>query len=376
MTQHSKKYVILAGGLTGGPIMPLLAVIKEWQQHDQSVRPVLVDLKKSTSAAIAKEQGMEFRTIVTGKYRRYFSLKNIIAPILFMIGLIQSFLLLRKYKPVAVLGAGGFVQIPLIVIAWILRIPRFIHQQDVTPTLSNQICSMFVNLITTTFEFSVRDFLQGTGLGKTYISTDKVICTGNPLLITGPKPSKAEALHSFHLTKELPVLLVIGGGSGSLAINQLIKTALPKLCEVVQVIHSTGPGKAITSTHPNYHPYSFIDTIEEAYVAADIVLSRAGISTLTYLAHFAKPSIIVPMPESHQELNADLLYQTKSAIVLSQTDLNEEVLIKAIRKLLFDVSLQHELAKNLQSLFPEKAAQKVYSLIDRYLNKHAVSKQS
>ncbi len=358
---------MLAGGLSGGPVTPLIAISQEWQKHDEHIMPVLVDLKKSASAIFAKDRKIQFHSIITGKLRRYWAWQNFFAPILLLIGLIQSILLLKKYKPIAVLGAGGFVQIPLIIAAWILRIPRFIHQQDVKPTLSNQICSMFANLVTTTFEFSIRDFLQGTGLGHKYITTDKVIWTGNPMVIPETKTTKKEALEEFKLHEKLPVLLVMGGGTGSQALNTLIIQSLPELTKVVQVIHSTGRDKHEQRSHDNYRSYSFIENTDAAYKAADIVVSRAGIATLTELAMHKKASIIVPMPDSHQEYNAGLLYQTKSAIVLDQTELTVELLIKTIRKILFDVDFQKQMTDNFQLLFPPHAANKIYKLISDYI---------
>jgi UDP-N-acetylglucosamine--N-acetylmuramyl-(pentapeptide) pyrophosphoryl-undecaprenol N-acetylglucosamine transferase len=368
------KYIILAGGLSGGPVTPLLAVTKEWQKHDPDIEPVLVDIRKSTSAIIAEDRKILFKSIITGKFRRYFAWQNFFAPLLLLIGLVQSFLLLRKFKPVAVLGAGGFVQIPLIIAAWVLRIPRFIHQQDVVPTLSNQLCSMLANLVTTTFEFSIRDFLQGTGLGKKYITTDKVIWTGNPILMTDSEVTKTQAMKEFHLYNDLPVLLVVGGATGSQSLNELIVNSLPELTRVVQVIHNTGPYKYQKIKQSNYQSYPYMENMDVAYKAADVVLSRAGISTLTELALHGKASIIVPMPDTHQEFNADLLYRTKSAIVLDQSELDAELLIKTIRKILFDSNLQKNLQKNFKELFPKNAANKIYHLINNFIKESHVKK--
>ncbi len=368
--QNKNKYVLLAGGLTGGPVIPLLAVVKEWQKHDASIVPVLVDLRKSTSKIIAKDKNILFSSIITGKFRRYFAWQNFFSPFLLVVGLIQSLVLILKYRPVAVIGAGGFVQIPIIFMSWIFRIPRFIHQQDVVPTLSNQICAIFANRVTTTFEFSIRDFLQGTGLGKKYVTTNKVIWTGNPVEQDSKDLSKKEALNNFKLHAHLPVLLVMGGGSGSVALNEIISRSLPQLTKVVQIIHSTGSGKELNISHENYHGYSYIEDVNSALLASDLVLSRAGIGTLTSLAYHKKPSIIVPMPDTHQEYNAGLLYQTKSAIVLDQNDITPDLLIKNIRKILFDIELQKSLSHNLHELFPLHAATKIYRVISDFIDKN------
>ena len=363
MKSKRKKYVLLAGGLTGGPIKPLLAVVNKWRSEEPDITPVIVDIKKSVSLNIAKNEGIEFKRIVAGKLRRYWSIYNLLTPILFVISLIQSFIIIRRYKPVLVMGAGGFVQLPLIVMAWICRIPRMIHQQDVTVSLSNQLAAPFANLITTTFEFSIRDFPQGTGLGNKYINGSKVYWTGNPTDIINDKVSSKDAKSKLSLHNQLPVLFIFGGGSGSQSLNKLITENLKELTKVVQILHITGIGKQKPVVHENYHSFEFADNMGDFYSAADIVIARAGIGTLTELAEFGKPSIIVPLPQTHQEMNAELLFRTKSALVLDQEDLDAKILINAIRKILFDPNYEKQLVHNLRVIFPKHAKEKVVELI-------------
>lgn len=368
--QIKTKYLFIAGGLTGGPVMPLLAVAEEWQRHDKGIIPVIFDLKRSASRVIAQKRKLKFHRIITGKLRRYWTVKNVMMPFFVFIGLAQSFYFMRKYKPVAVLGAGGFVQLPLMFMAWIMRVPCFIHQQDVKATLSNQLCALFARLITTTFEFSIRDFLQGTGLGKKYITSNKVVWTGNPVLADAKPVDPEEARQKFGLSSDLPVLLVLGGASGAKGLNEKIKTALPLLTTVVQVVHSTGPGKGNIPSRHNYHPYEFISDMNSAYSCADVVLARAGIGTLSELAVYKKPSIIVPMPETHQEDNAALVYHASAGIAVAQEDLDAELIIRLIRKIIFSPDLQKKFGDNLSKLFPPKADEKIYHLIHEYISRH------
>lgn len=371
MHESSKKqYVFLAGGLTGGPIMPLLSICETWQIENPKITPVILDVRKSTSRHLAKLKHIPFHSIITGKFRRYWSIKNVFSPILVLIGFIQSIWYLWRYRPIAILGAGGFVQLPLLYTAWIFRIPRFIHQQDVLPSLANQLSAPVANIITTTFESSLRDFLQGTGLGKKFVSTNKVFWTGNPSTPIEKSLDKTKALQIFNLSTDLPVLLVVGGATGSAAINELIISSLDKLTKVVQIIHLTGSRKTVAVNHFNYHPYEFLDNIHEAYAAADVVLGRAGIGTLTDLAKAKKPSIIVPMPETHQEFNAELIYQDHAALVVDQSELDADRLVSLIRQLLFDLEFSQKLVKNMGSLFPKNANQKVFHLYKTYLKDH------
>lgn len=366
------KYVVLAGGLTGGPVAPLLGVVDFWQQKDARIKPVIFDIAPSFGESVAAKRNIEFHKIITGKFRRHRTWINLFIPVLLIIGLIQSLYILRKLRPKIVLGAGGFVQLPVMYAAWILRIPRAIHQQDVLVTLSNRLCAPIANFVSTTFEFSIRDFPQETGLGPKYIKGTKVFWTGNPTMheqVAKSNHKQSEFISKLNLNNELPVLLVFGGGGGAQAINDIVIKALPELTKVVQVVHITGPNKNSAVKSSNYHSMELSSHMPELYNRADLVLARAGINTLTELAEFAKPSIIVPMPNSHQELNAELIYRTKSALVLDQKDLNTEILIKAIRKIMFDSELQKSYVKNLQHLFPKNAVKNIVELIEKTLDK-------
>lgn len=372
MTKGSnKKYIFLAGGLSAGPITPLLAVAEEWQTEDSTITPVVLDVHGSVAENIKHQEGYIFERIITGKLRRYWSVKTLALPILLLCGFVQALWLLRKYQPIAVLGAGGYVQLPVVLGAWLMGIPRFIHQQDVQATLSNSLAAPLANLITVTFEPSIRDFPQGTGLGRKYISANKVIWTGNPRpRVDSKEISKTEALKHFGLHGDLPVLLVIGGGTGAAGLNNLIYNNIGALTKIVQVLHSTGKGKRQISKQANYHPFEYIEDMDEAYTASDIVLSRAGLGALTALAQYRKPAIIIPMPATHQERNAELLFKQKAALVLDQNEITSEKLVKVIRELLFDLKLAEQLGKNLHHLFPLHAAHKVYKEISDYLSEH------
>ncbi|QQS23375.1 glycosyltransferase [bacterium] len=366
------KYIAIAGGLTGGPIAPLLAVTDYWRTKDELITPVIFDVRNSFGKTVAQRRNIRFYSITTGKLRRYWTIKNFLAPFLLLIGLIQSLYYLSKLRPRLVLGAGGFAQLPVMYAAWILRIPRVIHQQDVSVTLSNRLCTPIANLITTTFEGSIRDFPQGSGLGKKYIQGTKVYWTGNPASLPD-KHSKFPA--DIKLNGELPVLLVFGGASGAAALNKIIADAVPTLSRVVEIIHITGPGKNLFKPAKNYHPIEILTSMKPVYEAVDVVLGRAGINTLTELAEFGKPGIIVPMPDTHQEVNAELIFRSGSAMVLDQNSLNGDLLVKAIRKIIFEPDRQKKYVTNLRKLFKSNAAREIVSLIEHTVL-HKSSKQN
>lgn len=378
------KYVIFVGGETGGPISPLLALAKTWQNQDSAFTPIFVDVKKSVAARIVPKKGFQFKTILAGKFRRYWTIKNVLSPIQILIGFIQSLILLTKYKPEVVVGAGGYVQIPLVLAAFVLRIPRLIHQQDIVPTMSNKLVAPFANRITTTFEKSVKDFPQGLGLVKNYAKYNKVVWTGNPSYFSDPNyvlPTKKEAQKLFKLQADWPTVLVNGGGSGAKGLNEALIHNLPELLKIAQVVHSTGPGKSIKppsdnpAVHDRYHQFEYIENMDAALVAADVVISRAGIGAITELSGTKKVSIIIPMPNSHQEWNAKFLYDHDAAIVVDQLDITPELFAKIVRKVLFDLALQRKIQDGISKIMPSSANEKVLKVIQSLINEiHSTDK--
>lgn len=373
MKSNNKKVVVFAGGETAGPIMPLLAIAKTWQEQEPDLVPIFVDRKVSVAAHLVRQRGFEFCAITAGKLRRYWSWKNFISPLLILFGVAQSLYLLVRVKPILVMGAGGYVQVPVIFAAWLMRIPRIIHQQDVIPSFSNRLMAIFANRITTTFEKSTKDFPEGTGLEKKLDSKSKIFWTGNPCELDAKflqtEAARQEARKLFKLDPDWPTVLVIGGGSGARGLNQLVAHSLPELLKSAQVIHATGVGRKVkpASDHPEihdrYHQYEFIDRRDLAYAIANVVISRAGVGSLTDLSKLSKISIVVPMPNSHQEWNAHYLYQANAAIVVDQIDIGPEYLAKVVKKIFFDAKMQEGLQQNIHNLMPQDANEKMMKVI-------------
>lgn len=376
-TNNKNVYAVFVGGETGGPIMPLLTLADAWSKADPNLLPVFFDSRRSVGARIVPSRGYKFKSIVAGKLRRYWSIKNFFSPFLTLFGLLQALIILARLRPIVVIGAGGYVQVPVIIAAWMLHIPRLIHQQDISPSFSNRICTPFVNKITTTFEKSVKDFPQGLGFAKSYSHYTKVVWTGNPTslnLETVTMEQKQKAHKLFNLEQDWPTVLVIGGGSGARGLNTAVNHNLPELLKIAQVIHSTGVGKRVRPSvdiahgHDRYHQYEFIDQVDQAYLVADVVICRAGIGTITALSALSKLSIVVPMPDSHQEWNARYLYDQHAAIVLDETDITPDTLAKTVRKILFDVELQKEMQKNIRAIMPTGATENILTEVKKLLH--------
>lgn len=355
--------VALVGGSTAGPVVPLLAIRDAILDKHPDSYFMMIDVARSVGQLLAKQNNIPFTSLITGKFRRYISWRTLLAPLLVLIGLFQALYLLKRRRITHVIGAGGFVEVPVMWAAWLLRLRRHIHQQDVTVTLANILSAPTAQTISVTFANSVRDFPGDSGLfaGEKH---DKITLTGNPCRKELIKPAnKLEAQKFFDLDKSWPTVYIVGGGSGAQGINKLIYPALPELLRTVQIVHSTGRGKKAQADQARYHAYEFISRVDLAYAAADLVIARAGIGTITELSNLGKASIIIPMPDSHQENNAQLLYEQQAALVLDQKETSPEQLLTIIRRLLFDFPAQEKLRDNIKKIMPHKAAEKVATIV-------------
>ncbi len=361
--------ILLVGGGSGGPVAPLLAVAEQIKETYPEALFLLVGTKTGPERQMADTAKIPFKAISAGKWRRYFSLANLATPFQISAGFFQARKILKQFRPDCVFGAGSFVQVPVVWAAKFLDIPVVLHQQDLLPGLANRLCEQAATKITVTFEDSLKDFSSSLGLFYKK-NKAKIVLTGNPFRKELTKADKEESLRFFKLENNLPTLLVLGGGTGSKFINDLVLKSLPELSKVVQVIHSTGPAKGEQETFENYRSFKFIANMGAAYAAADLVFSRAGLSTITELSNLKKIAIVMPMPGTHQELNAFMLYQNQAALVLDQKQLVPAGLVKVIRRLLFEHELQEQLKKNISEIMPKNSAAKISEIIVKIIEQH------
>ncbi len=341
MFQNMK--ILLTGGGTIGSVSPLLAISQELKKSHPEIEFLFLGSGKSAAEKeLVANYQIPFKIIFNGKLRRYFSLLNFIDPFFIFLGFIQSFFILLKFKPNLIISAGSFVSVPVVWAGWILKIPSLIHQQDAVPGLANKLMARVAKKTTVTFEESLRDF-----------SSHKTVWTGNLIREDIIEGSNIEANKLFNLERDLPVILVIGGGTGALFLNKLIVDALPELTEFCQIIHLTGENIAnqeLQIKNCRYHPYQFLNKeIKDVYAVADLVITRAGMSALTEISFLGKPAIIIPMPSSHQEKNAEIFTNHNAALVLDQNRLNAGILIQRLKNLFSDEKNLRELSRNIKN---------------------------
>ena len=351
---EKKIKIILSGGGTGGTVTPLLAIAREFYRKHSNTTFLFLGThngpEKKLVAEMANEMPLTFIPMLSGKWRRYFSIKNFTD--FFNIGgaFFQSFYLLKKERPDLVISVGAFVSVPLVWAARFLNIPVLIHQQDLRPGLANRLMAKAANIITVTFPNSLK------------IYGDKATLTGNPyslpLLL-----SREIIFKEYNLDTSRPLILIFGGGTGSLSINEAVKNNLSDLLEITQIIHVSGEGKLTSETCPGYFCVEFLSHLDLISVMAvsDIVLARPGLGTLTELSALKKASILVPMPNSHQEDNAKACADAGAAIYIEQKDL-ENKLVRVVSELLNSEDKRAVLENQIATIIKSGAADTIVDL--------------
>ncbi|MFA6027596.1 MAG: UDP-N-acetylglucosamine--N-acetylmuramyl-(pentapeptide) pyrophosphoryl-undecaprenol N-acetylglucosamine transferase [Patescibacteria group bacterium] len=328
--------IILSGGGTIGSVTPLLAVAEKIKDADF----LFVGTKTGPEKSLVEAKGIRFVSITSGKFRRYFSFNNFIDIAKIKYAFFQSISLIKKEKPDVIVSAGGFVSVPLVWAAFITRVPAVVHSQDIRTGLAVKLMKPFCQVAT-----------------KAFIHTKlKAKAIGNPVR------SLRARTNYFKLKNNKPVVLITGGGTGAMGINNLVQE---DLCSFAQVIHVTGDNKNNKKIYnPDYHAYEFLrNEMPEALNKADVVITRAGLSTLTELCALSKPSIVIPMPNSHQEINAQYFSDHKAIFYLKQKELTPEKLTYAVKELLKNKDLMKTLAKNINKLNKPHAAEELAKII-------------
>jgi len=374
------KKILLTGGGTLGSVMPLIAVFEYLRKTHLDFEFYWLGTKYGPEKKYIEKYSLPYKAIAAGKLRRFFSLKNLLDIVLIIIGFIQALSYLKKLKPNIIVSIGGFVSVPVVIAGKILNIKSLIHQQDIQPGLANKIMARFATTVTVAFPEQVKDFPK-----------NKVAVVGNPVRseIVKIKPLPP---NTYNLKPNLPFVLIMGGGTGSKQINDLVAMSLSELTKFCQIIHVTGknrsswtptsrrgigsrdsivPNKSGLQSE-NYSSFQFItDDLPALMAAADLVVSRAGMSSLTELSYLGKPTILIPMPHSHQEKNAEY-FKSKNAVEVLSIDykITQDVAIpfaRMVQQLLADKKRLAELSKNINDIIPpdstEKLAQEIVKLL-------------
>ena len=278
--------IVFTGGGTAGHVTPNLALINAFKEDGWSIDYVgsANGIEKQMIEAI----GVPFHAVSSGKLRRYFSLKNILDPFKIIAGVMQSFCLFHKLKPDVVFSKGGFVAFPVVVGAWLNRIPIIAHESDMSPGLANRLSFPFVNKICLTFDAAKKHFKN----------QNKIEVTGTPIRQQLFNGSRMKGLELCGFNDEKPCILVIGGSLGAGSINLSVRAALSELTKKFQVIHICGKGKVdnLLKGLSSYCQFDYVnEELADLFAAATIIISRAGANSLYEILALGKPHVLIPL---------------------------------------------------------------------------------
>ena len=335
--------VLIAAGGSGGHIFPAIALAKALQgSRGREIDIRFIGSNKALDRRIFEREGFKFSLLSTNKFPYKASLRLVPFFIKFKIDLIRTFFIVLSYRPDIVVGFGGYISCPAMLVAALFGIPRIVHEQNVVAGRANKLLFKLADRIAVSFEETRSPKLMGLNVAK-------CVFTGNPLRSEVLKEDKPLGIKRFGLDGSKFTILVIGGSQGAHFLNAAFigaMTGIDKpLKESLQVIHLTGIadyGWAVkaygTIEGLESRAYSFIDRIEEAYSAADLVITRAGASAIFEIASFGRPMILVPYPfaNAHQSENAKVFGEKGAAIVIEENALSVEAFKESILKLYND----------------------------------------
>ena len=353
----SRLRIALTGGGTGGHVAPIIAVLEAFDDRRIDIEPIWIGSKTGTERETARRAGIPYFAIATGKLRRYVSLRTIPDATRVPIGVVQAARILRRTKPDVVFSTGGYVGVPAVAAARMLKIPSITHEQTAILGLATRINSRFSNTVALSHPAATPPKVR-SGL--------RVVVTGNPVRNTVRGGSPASAAECFDLTDTHPLVYITGGAQGSKAINDTVAVCLTKLLEHAEIIHQTGPNAANgsydrlislrdelpASLRRRYHPVEMVGSeLRHVYATATLVLSRSGAGTVAELTSLAIPSILVPLPGAVEAReNARILEGAGAAVVIEESSLTPARLIETIEHLIEHPGKLNEMKAAAESL--------------------------
>ena len=358
--------VIVSGGGTGGHIFPAIAIANALKLNDESVEILFVGAKGKMEMEKVPNAGYSIIGLpITGFQRNLLDKRNFVFPFRLIYCLIKSFFIVVKFKPDVVVGTGGYASGPLLYIATILGIPSLIQEQNSYPGITNKLLSKVTSKICVAY----------SGMEK-FFPKNKLLFSGNPIRqdLQDIVNLKEEAYEHFKFEKEQITILVVGGSLGALTINKTMEKFAKNLPSNTQLLWQTGTsfyGHASTFESDSIRVMKFISRMDLAYSVADIVISRAGASTISELCLVAKPSILVPSPnvaEDHQTKNALALKEKKAAILVKDEDSINQ-LIPTLEELIESKENREILSKNIYKLAKLNSAEFIANELINLTNK-------
>ncbi len=348
---QSEHRVIISGGGTGGHIFPAIAIANALKSIDPSINILFVGAEGKMEMEKVPAAGYPIEGLPVTGFQRSLKVSNLAFPFRVLRSLWKAGTIINRFKPQVAVGVGGYASGPLLYMASWKGVPGLIQEQNSFPGVTNKLLAAKVEKICVAYDRMERFF-----------PASKVILTGNPvrenMVVTEGKKSEAAAY--FKLDTSKPTLLVIGGSQGARSINLAVKAHLDKIVtHGVQLIWQSGPrfyeeaSQVVASVKDKgIRAYDFISRMDLAYAMGDVIISRAGASTVSELCIIGKPAILVPLPtaaEDHQTHNCKALVEKNAAILVMDIDAMSN-LVETALQLITDHEKKNILGANISRL--------------------------
>jgi UDP-N-acetylglucosamine--N-acetylmuramyl-(pentapeptide) pyrophosphoryl-undecaprenol N-acetylglucosamine transferase len=355
MQKTDTTKIIIAGGGTGGHVFPAIAIANAIKARLNNVQILFVGAKGKLEMTKVPAAGYHIIGLNIAGLQRKFTFKNFLVPFKLFDSIVRSNNIVKRFRPDLVIGVGGYASGPIVRSAAKMGIPTLIQEQNSYPGVTNKLLAKSVDKICVAYEGMERFFPK-----------NKIYLTGNPVRadILTANSRKEEALVYYNLNKDKKTVLVVGGSLGAFTINEAVRNHLSLFDkDDVQLIWQTGKfyyeqAKPEEAAHPGIRVHAFIDRMDLAYAAADIVVSRAGAIAVSEICALQKPAILVPSPnvaEDHQTKNAMALVNHHAAILVKDSQAREQ-LVPALIELLHNENKIHKLKERITGMSYRDAA--------------------
>jgi len=356
------KKIVLTGGGTAGHVTPNIALIPKLKEMGYEIH--YIGSYDGIEKRLIEDFGIPYYGVATGKFRRYYDPKNFSDPFKVIKGIGEAKKILKELRPDVIFSKGGFVSVPVVRAAASLKIPCVLHESDLTPGLANKLCMPVASKICCNFPET-----------KESIGGDKAVLTGSPIreeLLTGSR----DAAFSFcGFEEEKPVIMVIGGSQGAMAINDCVRAALPKLLEDFNIVHICGKDKMdnLLLNVKGYKQFEYVKTeLRDLFALCDLVISRAGANAICELLALKKPNLLIPLPtkgsRGDQLLNASSFEAQGFSMVLREEDLDEDTIVESVQQLYCG---RQSFIDNMNKSGQLDPIGIICDIIDGYVNKEA-----
>lgn len=347
MTRRKLK-ILIAGGGTGGHLFPGIAIAQTFMAKEPDARILFAGTNKAFEKSVLSKAGFDHQVITAKGLKGGNLLKTIVSLSVLPKGILESISLIRRFSPDIVVGVGGYVAGPVILSAWILRKPIVLHEQNMLPGVTNRLLAPLATRMYLTFGQSVQ-YLR--------ISPRKILVSGNPVRKEILHPSsEMSAMDNRRLT-----ILILGGSQGAHAINTAVVEALAHLKDKARYrfIHQTGEHdeKWVAEAYLNHEVFAevrpFFFDMRRVYQQTDVMVCRAGATTVSEITALGKPAIFIPFPyaaDDHQTQNAKMLEKANAAELIPQSSLNGSILARKLEWFLNEPEKLDSMARNAKAM--------------------------